>query len=172
MYNGVNGCFGKTAVPVALCPLHRCFGISSFVSPSTHIFVWKSKWTFTKIFGSSEARSRKPISFSWDFTLTLWNFFSDNFNLKKCLKWSKKWRLNHIFWCHHNWIFLLAHWTTFFHCLYKTFSFVLNHVFQRATVMFVTLWCRWLTVGDNSRIWATESRSWWHFLDVFARRLC
>ena len=31
-----------------------------------------------------------------------------------------------------------------------------------ATVMLVTLWCWWLTVGDNYRMWATELRSWWH----------
>ena len=30
----------------------------------------------------------------------------------------------------------------------------------------------WLTVGDNFRMLVTELRSWWHLLDVGARRLC
>ena len=39
-----------------------------------------------------------------------------------------------------------------------------------ATVMFVTLWCWWLTVCDNFRMLATELIFWWHLLDVGARR--
>ena len=37
-------------------------------------------------------------------------------------------------------------------------------------LMLVTLWCWWLTVGDNFRLLATELRSWWHLLNVGAQR--
>ena len=39
-----------------------------------------------------------------------------------------------------------------------------------ATVMLVTLWCWWLTVGDNFRMLATELRYWRHLLDNGAQR--
>ena len=38
-----------------------------------------------------------------------------------------------------------------------------------AKVMLVTLWCWWLEVGDDFRMFATELRSWWHLLKLGAR---